>query len=130
VIAYALKGDNSHTRIATIASGLPAVMDLSFEPETGYLWAACDDTCDGKTAALEIAQSVPNKGKFAVTHTYARPTGMVVNYNNEGFAIAPQLECVNGLKPTFYADDSNQDDHSLRGGTKACTVIPDNNPPG
>ena len=32
---------------------------------------------------------------------------------------------MNGLKPTFYADDSNQGGHSLRGGTKACTVIPD-----
>jgi lamin tail-like protein len=130
VIAYALKSDNSYTKIATIASGFPAVMDLTFEPETGYLWAACDNTCDGKTATLEITQSGPNKGKFAVTHTYARPTGMVIDYNNEGFAIAPQLECVNGLKPTFYADDSDQGGHSLRGGTKACTVIPDINPPG
>ena len=29
------------------------------------------------------------------------------NFNNEGFAIAPQAECVNGLKPTFYAEDSD-----------------------
>ena len=79
VIAYALKSDNSYTKIATISSGFPAVMDLTFEPETGYLWAACDDTCDGKTATLEIAQSGPHKGKFAVTHTYARPTGMVID---------------------------------------------------
>jgi hypothetical protein len=86
VIAYALKGDNSYTKIATIASGLPAVMDLSFEPETGYLWAACDDTCDGKTATLEIAQSGPNKGKFAVTHTYARPTGIVYGTFEPDFA--------------------------------------------
>ena len=31
------------------------------------------------------------------------------NLNNEGFAIAPQAECVNGLKPVFYADDTNDE---------------------
>jgi hypothetical protein len=127
VIAYALKSNNTYTRVATIASGFPAVMDLEFEPETGYLWAVCDNDCDGKSATLEIAQSGPNAGKFAVTHTYARPAAMA-NLNNEGFAIAPQLECVNGLKPTFYADDSNTDSHSLRGGTKNCTVLPGGDP--
>jgi hypothetical protein len=32
-------------RIATTASGNPAVMDLSLDREVGYLWAQCDDTC-------------------------------------------------------------------------------------
>ena len=27
------------------------------------------------------------------------------NFNNEGFAIAPQAECVNGKKPAYWADD-------------------------
>ena len=45
-------------------------------------------------------------GRFVVTNTYERPAGMA-NLNNEGFAIAPQAECVNGLKPVFWADDSN-----------------------
>ena len=31
----------------------------------------------------------------------------MANLNNEGFAIAPRAECVNGLKPVFYTDDSN-----------------------
>ena len=44
----------------------------------------------------------------------------MANLNNEGFAIAPQAECVNGLKPTFYADDSNTGGHALRTGTIAC----------
>ena len=38
------------TRVATIASGFPGVMDLEFDPETNRLWAVCDDTCNGRTA--------------------------------------------------------------------------------
>jgi hypothetical protein len=124
VIAYALKSNNTYQRIATIDSGFPAVMDLEFEPETGYLWAVCDDGCEGRSVTLEIAQSGANAGKFAVTHNYARPLGMA-NLNNEGFAIAPQLECAGGKKPTFYADDSDSGGNSLRGGTINCTVLPD-----
>jgi hypothetical protein len=127
VIAYALMSGNAYQRVATITSGFQSVMDITFEPETGYLWAACDNTCDGKTATLEVSQSGANKGKFAVTHVYARPADMP-NLNNEGFAIAPQLECVNGKKPTFYADDDNLGSHSLHGGTKNCTPIADPDP--
>ena len=36
------------TRVATIASGFPGVMDLEYEPESTHLWAVCDDTCDGQ----------------------------------------------------------------------------------
>jgi hypothetical protein len=44
------------------------------------------------------------------------------NLNNEGFAIAPQSECVGGTKPTFYADDSNDGGHVIRVGTLSCAV--------
>ena len=91
-------------------------MELEYEPETTHLWALCDDNCNGRSVTLDIA---PN-GKFAVTKTYARPAGMD-NFNNEGFAIAPQAECVGGFKPTFYAEDSDANLHALRGGTIKCT---------
>ena len=45
------------------------------------------------------------------------------NLNNEGFAIAPQSECVGGRKPVFWSDDSNTDGHALRGGTITCTDL-------
>ena len=77
-------------------------MELTYEPETAHLWAICDDSCDGRTATLDVAAT----GRFVVTNTFERPTGMP-NLNNEGFAIAPQAECVNGRKPVFWADDSN-----------------------
>jgi hypothetical protein len=117
IYAYALThAGGGYTRVATVASDFPAVMDLEFEPATGHLWAACDDTCDGHTATLDIN----TQGQFAVTHTYDRPTGMA-NYNNEGFAIAPQTACTGGHKPVVWSDDNNDGSHALRAGTLNCT---------
>ena len=78
-------------------------MEPQYEPETTHLWAMCDNNCQGRSVTLDID---PATGKFVVTTMYARPGGMD-NFNNEGFAIAPRAECVNGLKPTFYAEDSD-----------------------
>ncbi|MET7305232.1 lamin tail domain-containing protein [Embleya sp. NPDC005575] len=117
VYAYALnQSGGGYTRVATIASGFPAVMDLEFEPATGHLWAACDDSCHGRTAVLDIDA----QGRFTVTTRYDRPTAMP-DYNNEGFAIAPQTTCVAGFKPVVWADDGNDGGHALRTGTLACT---------
>ncbi|GAA4560830.1 hypothetical protein GCM10023193_21950 [Planotetraspora kaengkrachanensis] len=119
IYAYALdQAGGGFTRVATIASGFPSVMDLAFDPETDHLWAVCDDTCSGRTATLGIDAG----GKFAVTDVYERP-GSMPNINNEGFAIAPQSECVDGHKPVFWSDDSDDDGHALRGGTLTCTVL-------
>jgi Ca2+-binding RTX toxin-like protein len=120
--AYALNptGD-SFTRVATIVSGFPTIMDLEYEPETTHLWAACDDHCDGRTKTLDIAQSGPSLGHFAVTNTYERPTGIADDLNDEGFAIAPQAECVNSRKPVFWSDD-DPNSHVLHAGTLNCTV--------
>ncbi|MDA0182204.1 lamin tail domain-containing protein [Solirubrobacter phytolaccae] len=124
VIAYALTTAGAYRRIATIASGFPAVMALEYEPETTHLWAACDNSCDGRTATLDI----DGTGRFVVTNTFARPAGMS-NLNNEGFAIAPQSECVAGFKPVFYTDDSGSGGHAIRTGTLTCTVpSPDPDP--
>ncbi|MDX6347669.1 MAG: hypothetical protein QOF84_2459 [Streptomyces sp.] len=118
VYAYALnRTGGGYTRIATIPSGFPAVMDLEFEPSTGHLWAVCDNTCDGGTATLDINA----QGEFTATAVHDRPAGMP-NYNNEGFAIAPQAACVAGHKPVLWSDDNNDDGHVLRAGTLPCTV--------
>ncbi|MGC4941323.1 hypothetical protein [Kribbella sp. DT2] len=117
VYAYALnQSGGGFTRVATIPSGFSGVMDLEFEPETGHLWAVCDDTCQGRAATLGIN----TQGKFAPTAVYDRPTGMA-NYNNEGFAIAPQSTCAGGRKPVIWSDDSNDAKHALRAGTLPCT---------
>ena len=121
VIGYALNRTNdSFKRISTIASTFSSVMELEYEPETTHLWAMCDNNCQGRSVTLDID---PATGKFIVTKMYARPGGMD-NFNNEGFAIAPQAECVNGVKPTFYAEDSDANGNTLRGGTINCTPLP------
>ena len=120
ILAYALdQAAGTYTRVATIASGFPKLMDLTYDPETLRLWAVCDNDCNGRTATLDIAAS----GKFEVTNVFERPAGMP-NINNEGFAIAPQSECVAGLKPVFYTDDDNTGGHALRTGAIKCTVLP------
>ena len=122
IYAYALdQATGAYSRIATIPSGLAAVMDLEFEPETGLLWAVCDDTCSGRSTTLDVAQTGASAGRFVVTSTYERPAGMP-NLNNEGFAIAPRRECAGGLKPAFWTDDNNTGGHALRVGTRNCTA--------
>ena len=116
IYAYALDLDGStYTRVATFASGFAAVMDLTFETETNRLWAACDNTCQGRTATLEVVE-----GAFEIGNVFERPTGLP-NYNNEGFTIAPQSECVAGVKPVYWAEDGTHP-NVLRKGTLNCTV--------
>ena len=120
IYAYALdRPTGRYTRVATIVSGFPAVMDLTYEPESGQLWVVCDDTCHGRTSTFDVGTG----GRFAVTATQERPAGMP-DLNNEGFTITPQAECVGGLKPVFWADDTNDDGHALRAGTLRCTALP------
>jgi hypothetical protein len=117
VIGYALnQNTNAATRVATISGVYPAVMDLTWDAERQSLWAVCDDGCSGRSATLEITPS----GTFAVTARYDRPTGMA-DLNNEGFAIAPQTECVAGLKSVFWADDTATNGYALRSGKLACS---------
>ncbi|WP_204040718.1 lamin tail domain-containing protein [Acrocarpospora phusangensis] len=119
VYAYALdQNGGAFTRIATIVSGFPGVMDLEFEPESKHFWVVCDDTCTGRTATFDIDAT----GRFTAGNRYERPASMP-NLNNEGFAIAPQQECVDGHKPVFWTDDSNTGGHALRSGTINCTVL-------
>ncbi|WP_198418793.1 lamin tail domain-containing protein [Cryobacterium sp. TMT4-31] len=123
IYAYALdQATGGYTRVATIASGFSGVMDLEFEASTGRFWAVCDDTCAGRSAVLEIAQSGASDGRFGVTTVYERPASMP-NLNNEGFALAPQSACVSGAKPVFWADDSNTGGHAIRVGSIECTPL-------
>ena len=122
VIGYALNRTNdSFKRIATIAS--------TFSSRDGARVRARDHAPVGHVRQQlpgperDARHRTPATGKFVVTNMYARPGGMD-NFNNEGFAIAPQAECVNGLKPTFYAEDSDANRHTLRGGTINCTPLP------
>lgn len=118
---YVLADDGAYQRIATIDSGLPMVAELDFDPERGLLWAVCDDACAGETTTLGVkARRWFGGGHFAVTQRYHRPAGLP-DTNNEGFAVASEAECVDGVKPVYWADDAALDEIVLRVGAIRCS---------
>lgn len=115
IYGYVLQDSGAFTRIASISSGMQAVMELQWEPQASRLWVVCDDTCNGQHRTMKINAA----GAFAVVAVYNRPSGMA-NYNNEGFSVAGADECVSGSKPVYWSDDSNDGGHALRRGTITC----------
>jgi hypothetical protein len=125
VYAYALNHTNStFTRIATIPTGFAGVMALEYDVATRYLWAVCDNTCDGRHGVLEIetAAGSATRGRFRAPRVFARPAGMP-NLNNEGFAFVNDAACVAGRKTAFWADDSETNGHALRRAGMPCGPI-------
>lgn len=116
VHGYVLNEAGGFTRVTSFGSGLAGVMDLEWEPALGTLWAACDNTCSGRAATFGISAG----GGFTAKAVYDRPSGLP-DYNDEGFAIAPQGECVSDRKPVVWADDGNDGGHALRTGTVSCS---------
>lgn len=118
IIAYAFdQATDTATKVSVTPSGFPSVMDLEFEPETGLLWAVCDDNCSGRAKTYDIVG-----GDFTVQDTYERPAGMA-NFNNEGFTLTPRAECAGSRKPAFWVDDTGPSD-VLRAGKVRCTDHP------
>lgn len=111
----------SFTRVATITNPQASVMDLEFDRDLGILWSWCDNTCNNRAAVLAIETTVgsPNRGRFVVRAFFDRPTGLP-NVNNEGFAIAPEAECVGGEKAVFWSDDDQTGGNALRQGSVLC----------
>jgi hypothetical protein len=109
------------TRVATFSSGNPAVMDLNFDREVGYLWADCDDTCQGRMNVLDIdtRPGSATLGKFYVRQGFERPSTMP-NTNNEGFTVTPEALCVGGKKPVFWSDDNDLNLHAIRRDSIPC----------
>ncbi len=123
IYAYALDHTNgSYTRVATFSSGYSGIMDISFDTELGHMWAICDNTCIGRSAVLKIDTQAasPLRGRFVVSQRFDRPTGMP-DLNNEGFTYGPLAECVNGLRPALWADDSETGGFALRRGLMTCS---------
>ncbi len=125
IYAFALNHtNNSFTRIATINSGFTGVMDLEYDLATRYLWAVCDDTCQGRHAVLEIESAAgATRGRYRAPRVFQRPSGMP-NINNEGFAFVSDASCTAGRKTVFWADDNETDGHALRRGLMPCGPIP------
>ena len=115
VDAYVLSNDGTSTRVARLPHPLAVVTELEFEPDTGRLWAHCDDFCDGRSVVLELGGS----GRWRTAARYARIAGLP-NQNFEGLAITPDSRCVDGRKPVFFSNDSNNSGHALWRGMIDC----------
>ncbi|HET7538275.1 MAG TPA: hypothetical protein VFK05_00335 [Polyangiaceae bacterium] len=109
------------TRVASFESGHSGVMDLSFDRDVGYLWAVCDDTCQGRTNVLDIdthAGSLTH-GRFYVRRGFERPSTMA-NLNNEGFTLTSESTCQSGFKSVFYAEDGSTMGFAIRRDSIPC----------
>jgi len=110
--AYVLNSDHTYVRVADIDTGMVGVMDASFDPDLGRIWAHCDNTCGNATALLKVGAN----GHFAVDRSYSTPASLP-NYNLEGFAVAPASTATNGTREVLWTDDGNRFGHSLWSGT-------------
>jgi hypothetical protein len=108
-------------RVATFPGGQASIMDLSFDRDVGYLWAACDNSCGNRAAVLQIDADPLSSthGRFAVRRIFDRPTTLP-DANNEGIAIAPESECAGGRKAFFWSDDSATGGNSIRRDAIPC----------
>ncbi|MEY4511970.1 MAG: hypothetical protein RLZZ450_4092 [Pseudomonadota bacterium] len=126
IYAYALDHvAGTFLRVATVASGQPLVVDLSYDRDVGQLWAYCDDACGNRGTILAVQEnpSSPDFGKLAVRAAYERPVGMA-NLANEGIALGGEGECAAGQKPFFWADDADTGGVSIRRGSVTCGPLP------
>lgn len=122
IYVYALDhAGGGFQRVASFASGHTAVMALDFDRDSGNLWTACDDTCNGELAILAIENNPlsAGHGRFVNRRTSDRPSGMP-NLNNEDLAIAPDAECTGNRKSVFWTDDGATGGHALRLGSIPC----------
>ena len=108
-------------RVATFGGGQASIMDLSFDRDVGYLWAACDNGCGNRAAVLQIDADPlsTTHGRFALRRIFDRPMTLP-DANNEGIAIAPESECAGGRKAFFWSDDSATGGNSIRRDTIPC----------
>jgi hypothetical protein len=122
IYAYALDHAGSgFTRIATIVSGSVTVKALSFDRDVGYLWTQCGAPCANEHGVMVIDTTMgsPTFGKLELLGKLARPSTMA-DIANEGIAIAPESECVNGFKAFFWSDDSQTGGHAIRRDSIPC----------
>lgn len=107
--------DGTASLLSTIESGLAQVMGLEFDRDAQKLWAICDNGCANQSAVLGVSAA----GMMDVVALFAPPADLP-NGNNEGFALATDALCLDGLKWSFWSDDSNTGSHALRSGTVSC----------
>jgi hypothetical protein len=122
IYALALNhGDGSAGVVASITTPNSGVMGLELDREASNLWFNCDETCGNRSGILDIdtRPGSATLGKLVVRRQFLRPSSLP-DSNNEGIAIAPESECVDGYKRFFWTDDADQSGFSLRSDSIAC----------
>jgi hypothetical protein len=109
------------TRVATLSSGQPHAVDLTFDRDTGTLWSLCDARCKGRMTLLDLDADPASAtaGRFVLRATLPPPK-ILSDMNNEGIALAPLSECSNDRRPFYWADDLESSGYALRRGTITC----------
>jgi hypothetical protein len=117
--AYALDVDGTSHRIAVVDPGMGHVMDVQFDADLRRIWALCDNTCSVTSTLMKVDAT----GTIVPDVVYARPADLP-NVNIEGFAIAPDSRCVDGVKEAVWSDDGiagpGHEGHALYSGTFPC----------
>ena len=114
IYGYIVQSNGKYSRISTFSSGEKTIMSLSFDTTTGNLWSGCDNNCDGRRSVFKI-----KNGSFYKDITYERRSSMG-NLINEGNTIS--IEITNAYKSVFFADDDNDDGHSIRTDKIPCNT--------
>jgi hypothetical protein len=109
-----LREDGGADLLASVASGLPSVMELHWDAEDGALWAFCDNTCEGAGSVLVLRD-----GSFLVDLLVRPPRG-TASLNQEGFARTP---CRDGRSSAVWSDDSASGGHALRTSVLPCGAV-------
>ena len=115
IVFLALHGDGQVTQVGKAATGLDAIMDLSWNAERQELWATCDNFCKGQIAVLQAGD-----GAFQVAAIVRPPAGMEA-LNDEGFAIVST--CANSVMLAVWSDDGASGGTSLREATLPCDRV-------
>ena len=120
--AYALNSGGTFHRVAVVDSGMGHVMDVQYDADLQRIWALCDNTCAVSSTLLKVDAT----GTIVPDVVYARPAGPgeLPNVNIEGFAIAPDSTCADGVKEVVWSDDGiaglGHEGHALYRGTFPC----------
>lgn len=114
--AYALDHlTGGRRRITTVASGLPRVMALEVDRDTGYIYAHCDSACGNRTNVLALVG-----GRLTVIAELPSPSTLPPETDNEGIAVAAEASCTACQKLFYWCDETAFEGHVLRADRIPC----------
>ena len=103
VYAYVLNEDESFVQIADINGKLGGAMALDYDTYEDVLWVVADNGYNNRSAKITL------NGKKQPDIVHVMPaSGVDINANNEGFAIAAKEYTKNGQRPVYRFKDGDK----------------------